>query len=188
VNLGSELDAGRITGLAISSSLAPAGDAQGDGARAYRSADGLPLSTRDPVVQAAIGRLGEAWPKALPMRELLDAATGEAGEAGRNRLADFALTAFCAGLAQLHVGQPAFTSVAREKPVASALARLQASEGPTVTGGLGNTVALDDALGRRILVLLDGTRDRTTLMRESGADAAQLERCLAGLARCALLR
>jgi len=71
----------------------------------------------------------------------------------------------------------------------------------------GNIVALDDALARRLVVLLDGTRDRAALLRDIRGDAAAmaglkkaagekgdassltaaLERSLDALGRCALL-
>ena len=188
VALGSEVGADRLEGLAMSCSLAPQGEAGADGSLSYRTADDGPFATRDPVVQAAIAKLRDAWPKALPIGALADAARREAGaEAGR-RLADFALAAFCAGLAQVHVRQPDFAIEAGERPLASALARLQAREAATVTGRLGNTILLDDPLARRLVPLLDGTRDRAALRQATGADSPSLERCLAGLARCALLR
>jgi hypothetical protein len=76
-----------------------------------------------------------------------------------------------------------------------------------VTNILGWRVDLDDPLARRLLDFLDGTRDRTALMRDVRADASAmaalrssaggntdgtglaeaLERGLEGLGRCALL-
>ena len=44
-----------------------------------------------------------------------------------------------------------------------------------------------DELGRRLICLLDGTRDRHALLRELGRPADELERSLEGLARLALL-
>jgi len=186
--LTSEVRAEALAPLAISSSLAPAGEARAGGARAYRTVDGLPFETADATVQATIARLGEAWPKALPVRDLLAAAGRESGDEAVRRVADFALAAFGAGLAQVHAGQPGFSSTAGERPIASALARLQVRTEATVTGRIGNTVSIEDAFGRQVLALLDGTRDRAAIARETGADPARVERCLAGLARCALLR
>jgi hypothetical protein len=188
IPLGSQVHAGSLAGLSMSCSLTPEVEAEGDGTRAYRTVDGLAFATSDPVVEAAIARLRDAWPRALPLASLNDFAVRESGVDAGSRLADFALAAFSAGLAQLHLRQPDFASLAGERPVASGLARLQSASGSTVTGRLGNTVLLDDVLGRQVLALLDGTRDRAALRRETGVDAALLERCLAGLARCALLR
>ena len=188
VSLGSEVRADRLEGLSISSSLAPAGEAAEDGTRSYRNLDGLPFATNDPVVRGALDRLRQSWPKAIPLRSLLESDNRESGASAGRRLADFALAGYCTGIVNLHVRQPGFATRAGERPIASALARLQALAGPTVTGRLGNTVEIDDAVGRQVLTLLDGTRDREALRRETGADPALIERCLTGLARCALLR
>lgn len=188
IALGHEVSAASLEGLAMSSSLSETPDAAASGPRAYRTHDGLPFVTDDANVQAAIATLAQAWPRALPVASLTARARRDSGEAAASRVADFALSALGAGLAQVHARQPDFAAAAPERPVASALARWQASAGTQVTGRLGNTVLLDDALARRVLALLDGTRDRDALRRETGVDADRLERCLAGLARCALLR
>jgi hypothetical protein len=44
-----------------------------------------------------------------------------------------------------------------------------------------------DELGRRLITLLDGTRDRAALLRELDRPADELERSLEGLARIAVL-
>jgi hypothetical protein len=49
------------------------------------------------------------------------------------------------------------------------------------------TVEVPDELGRRLIGLLDGTRDRAALLRELGRPADELGRSLEGLARIALL-
>ncbi len=54
-------------------------------------------------------------------------------------------------------------------------------------------VELDDDLGRRLVTLLDGTRDRAALLQDLASEssvslrAEDLERSLNGLARLALL-
>ena len=102
-------------------------------------------------------------------------------------LADFALQCYCAGEVEMHFHQAPFAVTAGSRPRASPLARWQANHGNTVTGLIGNTVALDEPAAVRVLRLLDGTRDRAALLREVGGDLESLDRCLQGLARCALL-
>ena len=82
---------------------------------------------------------------------------------------------------------PALAGTASERPVASALARLQAAEGMRVTTLLHTSVEVGDELGRRLIRLLDGTRDRAALTAELGRPADELERSLQGLARIGLL-
>ena len=52
---------------------------------------------------------------------------------------------------------------------------------------LHTSVEVGDELGRRLIGLLDGTRDRAALMAELGRPADELERSLEGLARLGLL-
>ena len=95
--------------------------------------------------------------------------------------------AYAANLVRLHVWAPPLATTAAERPRASALARLQAGEGTRVTTLLHTTVEVGDELGRRLIGLLDGTRDRAALMAEMGRPADELERSLEGLARLGLL-
>ena len=88
---------------------------------------------------------------------------------------------------QLHLWTPELTTTPSERPVASALARLQATEGTRVTNLRHATVEVADDLGRRLIRLLDGTRDRPALLLELARPADELERSLAGLAAAALL-
>jgi hypothetical protein len=46
-----------------------------------------------------------------------------------------------------------------ERPVASPLARLQLRSGPAATTLFGMTLKFEDALGRGLVLLLDGSRD-----------------------------
>jgi hypothetical protein len=80
-------------------------------------------------------------------------------------------------------------------PVASPLARHQAAAGPYVTNLRHETVSLSE-WHRRVLCLLDGCNTRTDLLErlaapngraERGPSNAALDRCLADLARDALL-
>ena len=48
-------------------------------------------------------------------------------------------------------------------------------------------IDVPDELGRRLITLLDGTRDRAALLRELGRPADELERSLQGLAAIGLL-
>jgi hypothetical protein len=122
-------------------------------------------------------------------------------------LCDALLRSYAGNLVQLHRYPPSFALEAGERPTASPLARLQARSGPVVTNLRHTSVRLEDDLGRHLITLLDGTRDRATLLTElerfvgSGAvglggeeaDALvrelppALERSLEGLGRLALL-
>jgi hypothetical protein len=55
-------------------------------------------------------------------------------------------------------------TVAGERPEASAVARWQAARGPEITNLRHDPVRLDDLLGRMLVRLCDGTRDRAGLV------------------------
>lgn len=194
VPLRSELRGEDIWPLAISSAASPEGkevDPLSREMQPYRGARGNAFSTAEPLLKVALATLRREWPRAVPAEELLQVAAAgcsqPAGPAQRQRLGDFALACYAAGGVDLHASQPPFSRWPGPRPRASALARMQVAEATVVTSLLGNSVELDDPLARRILPLLDGTRDRAALLRETRSDAAALERCLEGLGQCALL-
>ena len=148
-----------------------------DGRVEFRGPRGATLTTDHEQVKRAFVRLGEAWPAALPVAELGDDPA----------VAETLQRAYAANLVRLHVWAPRLATAPGERPVASALARLQAAEGTRVTTLLHATVEVPDELGRRLIRLLDGTRDRAALLAELGRPADELERSLEGLARTGLL-
>lgn len=169
---------------------------------------GASLRTDHPLVKAAFVRIGESWPRALPVAELAEAPGAVPPDPGDVRaLCDALLRSYAGNLVQLHLYPPTFSLQAGERPTASPLARLQAGSGPVVTNLRHASVRLEDALGRHLITLLDGTRDRSTLLTElehfvgsgvlgpGGNEtdalirelAPALERSLEGLGRLALL-
>jgi SAM-dependent methyltransferase len=168
-------DGTRVSGMLAATTAEPVGEV-GPGRVEFRGPGGAALTTDHGAVKAALVRLRAAWPRALPVAEL-------DGEAVREIL----LRAYAANVVQLHMWAPALAAEPAERPVASALARLQAARGSRITNLLHESVDVPDELGRRLITLLDGTRDRAALLRELQRPAAELERSLEGLARIALL-
>lgn len=164
-----------VRGMLAASPARPDGEA-GPGRVEFRGPRGASLTTDDAAVKAALVALGEAWPRALPVAGLGGDAVGEA-----------LLRAYSVGLVQLHVWTPEIATAPSERPVASAVARLQAAEGTRITTLRHTSIDVPDDLGRRLITLLDGTRDRAALLAELGRPADELERSLEGLARIAVL-
>ena len=160
-----------VRGMLAATPARPVGDGEFEGPLGAR------LTTDHEAVKAALVRLGEAWPAALPVAELGDDPA----------VAEMLRRAYAANLVRLHVWAPALTTTPSERPVASALARLQAAQRTRVTTLRHTSVEVPDELGRRLIGLLDGTRDRAALVAELGRPAAELDRSLEGLARIALL-
>jgi SAM-dependent methyltransferase len=161
-----------------------------DGARPGRvtfwAPGGSRMTTENPVVAAVLQRAAECWPATIAVIDLV---------AGDGRPP--ALPAVCAALlrlyattnlVQLHVHPPLPATTAGERPLASPLARIQARDQPEVANLRHATVPLDDELNRRLLTLLDGTRDRAALAAELRIDDHdRLEAGLRRLARSSLL-
>jgi methyltransferase-like protein/trans-aconitate methyltransferase len=169
----------------------------------FRSSKGASISIGHPLGKAALTILCQTWPKAVAFDELVDRARALAAEGGVSReksadsatraddaymLGDLVLRTYAANLTELHVYAPRLVVEPSERPLASAVARFEIERGDKVTNLLHGTVRVEDPLCVKLLRLLDGTRDRTTLQRELGSEAeAGLERNLVALAQMALL-
>jgi SAM-dependent methyltransferase/methyltransferase-like protein len=168
----------------------------------FRDPRGTALRTDEPLIKLALERLASSWPRAVPFDELLHGArdavsVADAPRAPRDAthvLGESILRGYAADVVQLHVYQPRFADVPGRYPCASALARLQAECGEPLTTLRHTSVRVDDDAGRRLVTLLDGTRDRHALVeamfgQEEGESdlAAKLEAKVRDLARLALL-
>ena len=164
-----------------------------EGVLEFQGERGAKAQTAHPLAKAALLELGALWPRRAEFPCLLArvrerVASQAAEERDAAALAEILLYCYAAGLIELHAHAPRFAETAGERPEASALARLQARENPWVTTICHGRVRLDDEVGRRLVELLDGTRDRAALGRELGAVApGALEQSLERLAKLPLL-
>jgi hypothetical protein len=135
------------------------------------------MKTDHPLAKAVLVELGRVWPQSVRFGELLTRAGARlAASIGPNEvnrdvdavaLCDVLLSAYSVGLVELHVLMPHFVLEVSERPVASPLARLQIQNGAHIVTNLQHSsLKIEDAVGRLLLVLLDGTRDRKALLRE----------------------
>jgi methyltransferase-like protein/cyclopropane fatty-acyl-phospholipid synthase-like methyltransferase len=182
------------------------------------------LAVSQPVTKAALVLLAEAWPRALPFEALLDQACSRAyaGQAVadspvvRAREADGLALNVLQGFAhqhtviELHAFGPRLARQPGEQPLASPVARYQATLQHTVTNAFHQTIRTG-SLSWYLLPFLDGTRDRAALaelivanpnlaMEQDGKELTGLdptarraiarekvEECLRGLAEVGLL-
>jgi len=214
----------RVATLAVSGRPQPVGDVcETDASPAtFQEPGGQGVRTTHAVTKAAMAILAERFPAAVPFAELLAAVRArlsaaervDATEAAdRAALANDVLVAYTVpGLLRLDADPPPVAGVPGERPLAWSYARWQAAQGAVSTSLRHEPVRLAD-VGRALLPLLDGTRDRAALrtilfeatragrlsvQREGathapqGADdpviAAVLDAVLTGLARNALLQ
>jgi len=157
---------------------------------------GARVRTAHPLAKAVMLTLAEAWPEALPFGELLAAAGKLAGQTpDPEAVAGILLSTLGAGLSEFHTRLPRVVSKPSRFPAASALARRQAARGVRLTTGLHTMVAAEGEIERRLIGLLDGTRDLSALAKElapilnqpEDVAAGQIEQNLAKLAKMGLL-
>jgi hypothetical protein len=87
-------------------------------------------------------------------------------ESDRRNLAEFLLRCYAIGVVDLHSYPSTFVTQISDRPIASPLARWQVRHGQSVTSLRHQPLKIEDALGRELLQLLDGTRDRAALVEE----------------------
>ena len=165
VKLDRTPQAQRLAALAVSGPLRW-GVSEHTDRTTFTGAGGAHLTTDHPLVIGALQRIGEAWPAAPWIAELAPS------EEELAAICDALLRCFAANLVRLHVHPPRLSAVAPQKPRVSALARLQAAQGETLTTTRHTGFRLDDDLGQRLITLLDGTRDRAALLDALEPDAA----------------
>ena len=165
-----------------------------------RTPAGAALRTNEPLIKLGFNRLASHWPRSVGFEELVNEAREAAARPRPTHaeairvLGESLLRAYAANVVELHVHEPRFAVVPGEWPRASALARLQAASGETVTTLRHGSLRIEDDAGRRLIQLLDGTRDRAALVAAMAQEVGErpdlpavLESKLADLGRLALL-
>ena len=132
------------------------------------------LKIDKPIIKAALVVLGNAWPQAVHFDDLFSNAqnllaesvpTRETSrEADKRVLAEVLLRAYAGGIVEFHLHPPQFVTLPSERPIASPLARLQARHGSNIINLRHHNIKVEDTLGRELLQLLDGSRDRRALV------------------------
>jgi SAM-dependent methyltransferase len=148
-------------------------------------------------VRAIFERLVAAAPATIPVVELCAAAAGDPASAASTQGAETALLeAWLAGFVHLRTKPLQLATTPGPRAEAFALARWQAATRESVTNLRHESIQFPDPFARKVLTLLDGTRDRDALLRvlappfANGGPAAlaqPFDETLAMLARYALL-
>lgn len=120
-----------------------------------------------PSAQIALRMLSKRWPATVSFPELCDYSVGELPPEQRDKeiqnLAGFLFETYCAGFLELRAASVACHPEVSERPKVWSYARWQASRGSMITTLRGDNLRVDDAEGREMLQLLDGTRTLTEL-------------------------
>ena len=150
----------------------------------------MAVTVAQPFVKAAIATLCEAWPARLRYDEILEQAQAKLPQPDATAtvmLSELLMKMYGAGLMEIDTHPWSYPPSASDKPCVSKLARFQCKEGIRVTSLRHQSVDLDDAAARRLVVLLDGTRDRNELARESGLEPETIEAFLQKLSSLSML-
>jgi methyltransferase-like protein len=175
--IGRRVHGGMIKGLLVSSAVKPVSAAPvlTEGVKeAFKGAGESEYTIADALTKTALVTLSKRWPLCVPFEELAEMShAAVAPEANRQNLplpeddlrafGERLLSGFSVRALALRVAQPRLTGTPSARPVASPLARLQSEQGPMVTSLRHEPVKLNE-LTRRMLPLLDGTRDVEALV------------------------
>lgn len=133
----------------------------------FRGPRGAGAKTAHPLAKAALVLLTEAWPECLSFEALVDACSRlTAAPPDPAGLVQILSGTFAAGLVELHALPPRCTAKPGPFPKTTDLARWQARHGSRVTTLRHTTIEAEGEVERRLLSLLDGTRDLPALVQE----------------------
>ncbi|HEY1922238.1 MAG TPA: methyltransferase regulatory domain-containing protein, partial [Tepidisphaeraceae bacterium] len=200
-NIGAVSTSDLFSGLYIAGNPneAPAGvDGQGRALFQFSAAEQT-AKISDPRAIAAIRHLRRAWPSAVPFSELVNVAVGESPQrqpeyVEKTAMALAGAIQTCYALRILEIWNRPTSRISRiagEYPLASRLARWQASNMQTVTSLRQKSVKVTDEI-RQVLPLLDGSRNREALIAavsaaDFGSRAKTVDSTLQYLAQASLL-
>jgi methyltransferase-like protein len=176
IELASDLLVERVAKLYASCDAVPKeiNDDRGGEATLFRRSGGMELESAHPLITASLKFLGSHWPAAVSFEALLAAARAAAtverirgdefdeAEILREALA----SAYRAGFLEFQIFPHEVTNVVSQRPKASRLARFLLERGDSTSNQLHVFMKFPDPLSRRLVQLLDGTRDREMLTRD----------------------
>jgi methyltransferase-like protein/cyclopropane fatty-acyl-phospholipid synthase-like methyltransferase len=171
-----------IANLHVSSQAKPAsaaGDLLSSTLEDFEAPNGTVIATSQPAIKNALVRLAQAWPRSIPFRQLVPPAQGseissdprapaENAQAAQD-LGQFLIRAYGLNFVDLRAFPLQLVTEVSERPTASRLARFQLQTSDTVCTLGYEDLKLTDSLGRHLICLLDGTRDRAALLAELSA-------------------
>ena len=158
--LDRKLSLDRFRNLFAESRVSP-GEVQKDGQQQFNIPKSGNLTTNHPLAKNLLCRLASLWPGSMRLSEFpLD-------DYPEDAVAGLFMQLVQAGALDVRSHPPKIPAEIGDRPKASALARAQIGEGySTVTNQRHSNIAITDDTSRRILTLLDGTRNRQELAGE----------------------
>jgi methyltransferase-like protein/cyclopropane fatty-acyl-phospholipid synthase-like methyltransferase len=141
----------------------------------FRGPAGSSITTAHPLIKAGLFCLGETWPLPISFEALWERAQtrlmAQASSlpldtpADRIDLAKTLFTCYRGGLVELHCWAPSLAPKPGDRPLVSPLARMQTTQENVITTLCHTSVEISGALEKKLLQLLDGTRDRVMILK-----------------------
>lgn len=174
VTVCSKPDAANLRKLRIAAQIRPDEEIEGPEGRQYKfqHARGGSFTINMPLLNEALKFLSDIWPRSMPFTELTEMAIARAEVLGQPAettgdgealLAQLVLKMHAVSLLELHAFEPPYANAPGPKPLASPLARLKVQDSSLIPNLRHFAVHIDDPVTKRLLPLLDGTRDRKML-------------------------
>lgn len=136
------------------------------------------VTTNHPLAKAALMLLAASWPQAVAYSDILDGALKLLGRdeepEDRQQLLDILMGCYGRGLINVHRHPPRLAAQPGPRPMANPLARSQAATDGPLTSQLHLTVFIKDALVRRAIQLLDGSRSVAELTAQLQREAQEM--------------
>lgn len=157
--------------------VSPPVDERSSARAEFRLASGVTMASSAPITKAAFMIMGQRWPLTASFDDLCAAARARLGvpptaapdaaqaEQDARILATELLQCAGAQVVELHARPLPISIDVAPRPVAYPVARLEARTGPQVSNLRHETITLDE-FHRQLLLRLDGTRDRASLVDE----------------------
>ena len=140
----------------------------------FRHASGTEVAVAHPLVARALSYICSQYPRSVSFDELLETAhCANGSECGASDQGNEAAILegtlgqlYQQGFLPLSICPTKVVNRVSERPAASQLARFQLQSGQLATNPLHMSFHFPDPFARQLLLLLDGTRDRETLIRD----------------------
>ena len=172
VRLNRALNSSVVKGLLLASAAAPSAEPLLEPTHAvtFETPNGHGIHCKFPLTKIALRELRRQWPMPVAFADLFAHSKAEAAKAGypaeeataEDFLGGEMLACMAAGVVEWRLTPVPFTIVIGKTPATSPLARLQASQGYSVTNLRGENITLDE-IHRQTLKQLDGSRDLAKL-------------------------
>jgi methyltransferase-like protein/SAM-dependent methyltransferase len=135
----------------------------------FRQKGGLEMQATHPLIGAALKYLVSQWPMAVSFEALLGAAraatTGDLIDE-IDILANTLTGAYRIGFVELQIFPPELTNKVSERPLVSRLVKYQLERGEWAVNQSHVLIKFPDSLSRKLVQLLDGTRDQEMLKHD----------------------